>query len=93
MKTLAERLEELPVFGVCSEDFDRARRLAVEAAEKADLYDFVCALVSSESLQMWYEFCELGGESPETPERADANMRKTFERAKADGVYPIKTKV
>lgn len=62
-------------------------------SEKAELYEFVCALVSNENLQMWHEFCELGCETPETPEAADANMRKTFERAKADGVYPIKPKV
>lgn len=58
-------------------------------AEKAELFDFLCVLVSSPDLLAWNDNLDLPDE-PTSPEIAADNMRKLYNRATFDGVYPLK---
>ena len=102
MKSLTERLSELspddckcvlPNGWYRSADFSALHQVAQEAVEKAELIDFQCVLMTAPELQYWWDSVPIRNEDAQGPEQALENITALYERAKADGVYPIKPKV
>lgn len=102
MKSLTERLDDLPLVGCKlvrptgeyrAADFTALHQVAKDAAYKADLIDFQCVLMTAPELQCWWDSVPMRNEDPQNPEQALENITALYERAKADGVYPIKPKV
>lgn len=59
---------------------------------KAECFEFIIATAFDDDLSDWVDFVSDGVKGPDTLEEAYEAFANLVKRAKADGVYPVKTK-
>lgn len=64
-----------------------------ENATKAALIDFQCVLMTTPELLEWWDSIPMRHDDPQDAAQALENIQSLYDRAMADGVYPVKTKL